>query len=124
MKTLTIALAGTLLATTVFLAGCNDDAAPVANGSDQPTQVAIETAAPDASAAATPAPEIAPLPAPPASESTAPSGRLVRQTALAPRTATRAAGAVRGRIDTFYDELGHYGSWVRHPDFSYVWLPH
>jgi hypothetical protein len=29
----------------------------------------------------------------------------------------------RAEIDIFYDRLKHHGSWVRHPQFSYVWLP-
>jgi hypothetical protein len=100
MKTLTIALAGSLLAAAALLAGCNDEAAPVANGSGQPDQVATDAAQP---VVATPAPEIAPPPAPPASQASPPSARLVNVTPLAPRTATRAVGAgVRGRADTFY----------------------
>ncbi|MDQ3395048.1 MAG: hypothetical protein M3512_13170, partial [Bacteroidota bacterium] len=26
-------------------------------------------------------------------------------------------------MQTFYDELSPYGSWVHNPDFGYVWLP-
>lgn len=40
------------------------------------------------------------------------------------RVATAAIGlAVRGDVGMFYDALEHDGSWVYHPDYSYVWIP-
>ena len=45
--------------------------------------------------------------------------------AVGPREATRTVGAgVRGDVGLFYDALARQGSWVRHPDYSYVWIPH
>lgn len=43
---------------------------------------------------------------------------------LPPHMATRTVGAgVRGDVGLFYDALGRQGSWVKHPDYSYVWIP-
>jgi hypothetical protein len=29
----------------------------------------------------------------------------------------------RAEVGMFFNDLGQHGNWVRHPDFSYVWLP-
>ena len=114
MRATEIAFAATLL---LALAGCNDDAAPVAKDAGQVEQVAA-IPAPAASAVVDTVPDA------PAASVPQPNARLLHPTTLAPRTATRTVGAgVSARIDVFFDELARYGSWVKHPDFSYVWLP-
>src|SRR5580693_7428794 len=124
MRTRAIALAGTLVLTATFLAACNDDVAPLAKDSTQANQVTPEAPSVGGAAASNPLPESAVAPAASSQIVNQPNVGLLRPTTLAPRTATRTVGAgVRARIDVFYDELGRYGSWVRHPDFSYVWLP-
>ncbi|HEY4408010.1 MAG TPA: DUF6600 domain-containing protein [Xanthobacteraceae bacterium] len=113
MKATDIAFAGMLL---LALAGCNDEAAPVAKDTGQAEQVA-SVPAPAGGAVVATVPD-----APAAAQQ--PNARLLHPTNLAPRTATRTVGAgVSARIDVFFDGLARYGSWVRHPDFSYVWLP-
>ncbi len=40
------------------------------------------------------------------------------------QTATPAVGAgVRGDVGMFYEALDRDGTWVKHPDYDYVWLP-
>jgi hypothetical protein len=99
-----------------LLSACNDDPAPVTKDVSHAEQVTTGAtvavnAVPDEPAVST-------------QGAAEPNARLLRPSNLAPRTATRTIGAgVSARIDVFYDQLGRYGSWVRHPDFSYVWLP-
>jgi hypothetical protein len=41
-----------------------------------------------------------------------------------PQSATRTMGAgVSGDVGLFYDALARQGNWVRHPDYTYVWIP-
>ena len=126
MRATGIAFAGTLMLAAGLLAGCNDDAAPVAKDTSHSEQVAADPAAAGGAAVVDTLPNAPAASAPAGSAQSAPppNARLLHPTNLAPRTATRTLGAgVSARIDVFYDELARYGSWVRHPDFSYVWLP-
>jgi hypothetical protein len=124
MRATAIAFAGTLILAATILAGCNDDAAPVAKDATQANPVAPEPASAGGAPASTTLREGVVAPAASSQAVLQPNVGLLRPTTLAPRTATRTVGAgVRARIDVFYDELERYGSWVRHPDFSYVWLP-
>jgi hypothetical protein len=42
----------------------------------------------------------------------------------APRRGAPAAGTpARAEVGVFFNDLGRHGNWIRHPDFSYVWLP-
>ena len=125
MKFRTTAIAATFVSAAVLVAGCNDDAkTPAATGSNQPAQSAADTSSANAP---TDNNMGAGNVAPPAQAPQAQSQRYEpspRPAALPPRSATRTIGAgVRARINVFYDDLGRYGSWVRHRDFSYVWLP-
>ena len=121
MKTTTIVLAGTLMGAAMFLADCNEDAAPVAKDSSSPIQVASDTTSPSEPAISNPPSENVAAPASSSPIASQPNGRLLPSAPLAPRTATRTIGAgVRSGINVFFDELGRYGAWVRHPDFSYV----
>src|SRR3982074_1933377 len=125
MKFRTTAIAATFVAAAVWVAGCNDDAkTPAPPGSNQPAQSAADTSSANAP---TDNNMGAGNVAPPAQAPRAQSQRYEpspRPAALPPRSATRTIGAgVRARINVFYDDLGRYGSWVRHRDFSYVWLP-
>ena len=125
MKFRTTAIAATFVSAAVLVAGCNDDAkTPAATGSKQPAQSAADTSSANAP---TDNNMGAGNVAPPAQAPRAQSQRYEpspRPAALPPRSATRTIGAgVRARINVFYDDLGRYGSWVRHRDFSYVWLP-
>jgi hypothetical protein len=123
MRTTKVAFAGTLIVTAMLLASCNDEAAPLAKDTSDANQVEPATAPTGGAAVVDTLPD-GPGGAPSSQVAPQPNARLLRPTNLAPRTATRTMGAgVSARIDVFYDELARYGSWVRHPDFSYVWLP-
>jgi hypothetical protein len=112
-----------LIVTAMLLASCNEEAAPVAQDTSNVNQVEPATAPAGGAAVVNTLPD-GPGGAAPSQVALQPNARLLRPTNLAPRTATRTVGAgVSARIDVFYDELARYGSWVRHPDFSYVWLP-
>ena len=63
MRTTAIALAGTLVLTASFLAGCNDDVAPLAKDSTQANQVTPEAPSVGGAAASNPLPESAVAPA-------------------------------------------------------------
>src|SRR5262249_31026467 len=121
MKTMGMAMTGVALA--AMVAGCNDNAAPVAGNASQTNQQAADLAAPPPAppdnntpgANVTPPTQGPRAVAPPQVESRLPAK---------PARATRSVGAgVRAHVDVFYDELERYGTWVRHPDFSFVWLP-
>src|SRR6202035_180785 len=114
MRATGIALGGTLLLAATFLAGCNEDAAPVARDtSDQVTtdQVTTDPAAAGSVAAVDTLPAGAVAPAAYQQAAAQPNAHLLRATNLAPRTATRTIGAgVSARIDVFFDDLARYGS--------------
>jgi hypothetical protein len=117
-----IAVTGLVLA--LMLAGCKDDPAPVAGNAGQTSEHA---AGASANALASPnsnpaVPSVAPSNE--ASRAVATQGVEPRLPAKRARVATRNVGAgIRAHVDLFYDELERYGTWARHPDFSYVWLP-
>src|SRR3977135_87736 len=125
MKFRTTAIAAPFVSAAVVVPRCTDEAkTPAAAGSKQPAQSAADTSSANAP---TDNNMEAGNVAPPAQAPRAPTQRYEpspRPAALPPRSAPRAIGAgVRARINVFYDDLGRYGSWVRHRDFSYVWLP-
>jgi hypothetical protein len=112
-----------LIVAAMLLASCNEEAAPVAKDTSNANQVEPQTAPAEGAAVVNTLPD-GPGGAASSQVAPQPNARLLRPTNLAPRTATRTIGAgVSARIDVFYDELARYGSWARHPDFSYVWLP-
>jgi TolA-binding protein len=117
-------IAGTGVVLALILAGCKDDPAPVAGNTGQTSQ---QAAGASANALASPNSNPAvPSVAPPseASRAVATQGVEPRHPAKVARAATRSVGAgIRAHVDLFYDELERYGTWARHPDFSYVWLP-
>src|ERR1700730_15275156 len=103
MRATGIVLGGTLLLAAAGLAGGNEDAAPVAKDTSQAVEAAPAPAAPSGVAAVDTLPAGG---AAPAYQQAAPqpNARLLRQSNLAPRTATRTVGAgVSARIDVFFD---------------------
>jgi hypothetical protein len=48
-----------------------------------------------------------------------PQAATARRRGAPPTAATQ----TRAEVGMFFNDLGQYGNWVRHPDFSYVWLP-
>jgi hypothetical protein len=112
----------TLAAALAFLlAACNDQSPPAVSSEpiQQPGQASMSEQPAGQPVGAQPVANAAP----PATQYERPlGGHPIAANTSDHRVATRTP-STRAQIDVFYDGLNRHGSWVRHPDFSYVWLP-